>query len=75
MLRDEQPQAELIARDFIGQQLAHVSLQAPGIDRFSPLFAASALGLDGAGRSFGIKLVEFFFAGRNRPRPVRRCGY
>ena len=50
MFRHQQPQAELIAGNLIGQQLPHVPLQALGIDRFSALFAASALGLDGGGR-------------------------
>ena len=75
MFRDEQPQAELIARDFIGQQLADVPLQAFGVGRFGALFAPGALGLDGGSRRLRIKFAEFFFAGRNRPRPVRRCEY
>ena len=66
MLRDQQPQAELIAGNLIGQQLAHLPLQAFGIGRFGALFAAGALGLDGSQWSLGIKGVEFFFAVRNR---------
>ena len=75
MFGRQQPQAQLIARNFIGQQLAHLPLQAFGISRFDPLFAAGALGLEATAWNFGIKLAEFFFAGRNRRRPVRHCEY
>lgn len=66
MLRDQQPDANLIARDFVGQQLANGPFQAFGIGRFGALFAPSALSLSDGGRDLRIKEIEFFFGGRNR---------
>ena len=61
MFGKQQPQAQWIARNFIGQPLARLPLQAFGISRFGPLFAAGALGLEATEWNFGIKLAEFFF--------------
>ena len=74
MLGDQKPQAQLIAGDFVRQQLADIALQAFRIDRFGALLAAGALGLDAGWRCLGIQLVEFFFGVRNRRRLVRYCG-
>jgi hypothetical protein len=62
----EQPNANLIARNLGGQQLADLALQTFGIGGRQALLMAGALGLNEAGRVGGIKRVEFFFAGRNR---------
>ena len=62
----QQPDADLIAGNFVGQSLANLTLQASGIGFEGTLFFAGALGLDKLGRVGGIKGVEFFFAGRNR---------
>lgn len=66
MFGQQQPDADLIARNFIGQRLADLPLQAFGIGWQGTLLFASALGLNKLGRVGGIKGVEFFFAGRNR---------
>jgi len=66
VLGQQEPDADLIAGNFICQHLANLPLQALGIRWQGTLFFASALGLDKLGRVGGIKGVEFFFAGRNR---------
>jgi hypothetical protein len=66
VLGQEQPDADLVAGDLVGQSLADLTFQAFGISRGRALFAAGALGLDKLGREGGVKGVEFFFAGRNR---------
>jgi hypothetical protein len=62
----QQPNADLIAGNFVGQSLANLPLQAFGISRERTLFFTGALGLDELGWVGGVKGVEFFFAGRNR---------
>ena len=66
VLGQQKPNADLIARNFVGQSLADPSLQAFGIGGDRTLLLAGALGLDELRRVGGIKGVEFFFAGRNR---------
>lgn len=66
MLGEQEPETDLVAGDLVGEQLAHLPFQALGVGRFAPTFAAGALGLDRPWRRFGVKGVEFFFAGRNR---------
>ena len=65
VLGQEKPDADLIARNFVGQHLADLPLQAFRIGGHRTLLFAGALGLDELGRVGGIKGVEFFFAGRN----------
>jgi hypothetical protein len=66
VLGQQEPDAQLIARNLIGQDLADLAFQAFGIGWEGTLFFASALGLNKLGWVGGIKGVEFFFAGRNR---------
>jgi hypothetical protein len=66
MLRQQEPDADLVAGDFLGQRLADLALQAAGIGGQGALFGAGALGLDKLRGIGGVKGVEFFFAGRNR---------
>ena len=66
MLRDEQPNAHLVAGDFVGQQLAHLPLQTPGIGRSQMELAAGPLRRHVLRRVGRVKRVEFFFAGRSR---------
>ena len=66
VFRQQQPNADLVARDFVGQCLANLPLQAFGIGGHRALFFAGALGLDKLGRVGGIKGGEFFFGGRSR---------
>ena len=60
VFRQQQPNADLVARDFVGQCLANLPLQAFGIGGHRALFFAGALGLDKLGRVGGIKGAEFF---------------
>ena len=62
----QQPDADLVAGDLVGQQLPDLPLQALRVGGFSPLTLGGALGENGCRRGLGIKGVEFFFAGRNR---------
>ena len=66
VLGQQQPNADLIARNFVGQCLADLSFQAFRVGGQRALFFAGALGLNELGRVGGIKGVEFFSAGRNR---------
>lgn len=66
VLGQQKPNADLIARNLVGQSLADLSLQAFGIGWERTLLFAGALGLDELRRVGRIKGVEFFFAGRNR---------
>jgi hypothetical protein len=70
----QEPQADRRAADFIGQHLAHAALEAFGIGGLELLAKLAALGLDLCGKRGGAEDVEFFFAGRTGPRPVRRSG-
>lgn len=58
---DEQPEADEIAGDLVGQQLSDVALQAGGIAGLVPPPLFGALGLDGQRRSLGMIPVEPFF--------------
>jgi hypothetical protein len=66
MLGQQEPNTDLIARDFVGQALADLALQTLGIGWQRALLFAGALSLDKLERISGIKRVEFFFVGRNR---------
>ena len=66
VLGHQQPDADLIAGDFVGQQLTDLPLQALRIGRLGALTLGSALGEQRGQRGLVIKRVEFFFAGRNR---------
>src|SRR6516165_282003 len=61
MLGSQQPNANLIARNFVGQQLAHLSLQAGRISGLESLFTVGPLGRHLLGeRPFRATGVEFF---------------
>jgi hypothetical protein len=60
----QQPKADQIARDFIGQQLADAALDAEMIELFAPVFSESSMGLQLDDRALGMELIEFFFAAR-----------
>ena len=66
MLRGQEPDADLVAGNLVGQQLANLPLKAGWIAGLSAQFAPGALGLDKLGCSFRATGVEFFFANRNR---------
>jgi hypothetical protein len=48
----QKPDADLIAGDFVGEQLADLALEAGRIAGLDALLAAGALGLDGLGSGF-----------------------
>jgi hypothetical protein len=62
----QQPQAQQVARDFIGQELADASLDAAGVGGLAADAFGGALGGDGGRRFLGVEGVEFFFVSRNR---------
>jgi len=62
----QQPQAQQVARDFIGQELTDASLEAAGVGGLAADAFGGALSGDGGRRVFGVQSVEFFFVGRNR---------
>jgi hypothetical protein len=66
MLRSQEPDSDLVAGNFVGQQLANCSLKAGRIARFGALFASGPLGLDLLGHAFRATGVEFFFANQSR---------
>jgi hypothetical protein len=66
MLWSQKPDADLIAGDFVGEQLANLPLEARRVAGFEALLAPGALGLDVLRRGFRTKSVQFFFASRNR---------
>lgn len=66
MFGQQQPDADLIAGDTVGQQLTDPSLQALRVGRLPALPFGGALGEDSRGGRLGVKGVEFFFAGRSR---------
>ena len=66
MLRGQQPDADLIAGDLVGEQLANLPLDACRVTGLGTLFAPGALGMDVLRGSFRAKSVEFFFASRSR---------
>ncbi len=63
MLGDQQPKADQVATDFIGQQLAHAALETGGITRFGLGAFFGPTSLDGRFR-VGTIAMKFFFAGR-----------
>jgi hypothetical protein len=66
MLRRQEPDSDLVAGNFVGQQLANRSLKTGWIARLSALFASGALSLDLLGPAFRATGVEFFFATQSR---------
>ena len=66
MFRGQEPDADLVARNLVSQQLANLPLQAGWIARLEAFFASGALGLDKLGCGFRPTGVEFFFANRSR---------
>src|SRR3984893_18559588 len=60
MLRGQDPDADLVARHLVGQQLANRSLKTGWIGGLSALFAWGPLGLDLLGQALRATGVEFF---------------
>ena len=66
MLRRQEPNSDLVSRNFVGQQLANFSLEAGRIARLKALLTLGALCLDLLGCRSRATGVEFFFANRSR---------
>jgi hypothetical protein len=66
MLGSQEPNSDLVARNFVGQQLANFSLEAGRIARLKEFLTAGALRLDLLGCRSRARGVEFFFANRSR---------
>ena len=57
----QQPQADEIPGDFIGQQLADAAFDADYVHFFVAIFSGGSEGFDFDRRSLRVELVEFFF--------------
>ena len=66
MFGHQQPQAQQIARNFIGQELPDLSFHAGGVGGLDAGSSSGALGGQRRGRVLRVEDVEFFFAGRTR---------
>jgi len=66
VLGREQPQAQEVARDLIGQELSDLPLQALGVGALDADSLSGALCGQQWRRIFGVEAVEFFFESRNR---------
>src|SRR6266446_8012889 len=66
MLRRQEPNSDLVSRNFVGQQLANFSLEAGRIARLKALLTLGALCLDLLGYRSRATGIEFFFANRSR---------
>lgn len=72
MFGDEQPQANEVAGNAIGEGLSDTLLDSGGVGRAVAALGLGGIGLNGAGDTRG-KLKEFFFADRIRRPRVRHC--
>lgn len=66
VLGREQPQAQEVARNLIGQELPDLPLQAWGVGALQAHLLSGALCGQNWRRVFGVEAVEFFFERRNR---------
>jgi hypothetical protein len=66
MLGRQEPDADLVARNLVGQQLTNLPLKTGSIAQLSAHFAPGPLGLDALRCGFRATGVEFFFASRTR---------
>ena len=64
VFRRQKPQADHVARNLIGQELADAAFDAEMIDLFASVFAESSKCFHLHGRTLRMKLVEFFFVSR-----------
>jgi len=71
---NQQPQADQVARNLVGQQLTHAPFEAERIGRLGPHPAVGSIGFNVACHDpVGPTLVEFFFGSRTRQRSDPRC--
>jgi hypothetical protein len=62
--RTQEPEADHIATDLVGQELSHPAFEACGVARFRFQTFFGALSLNGRFR-LGTIAVQFFFAGQS----------
>jgi hypothetical protein len=60
----EQPEADQITGNLIGQELADAAFHAQVIELFPPILVDGSKGLHFHGGALGVELIEFFFAAR-----------
>jgi len=58
----EQPEADQVAGNLIGQELADAAFDAEVIELFPAIFADGSIGFQLHGGTLGVELIEFFFA-------------
>jgi hypothetical protein len=66
VLRDEQPQAHMVAADFVGQDLAHSPFDAERVAGLTKPLALGAMSFDAPRPVQGLSGVEFFFEARSQ---------
>jgi hypothetical protein len=66
MFGNQKPEADEVAGDFVGQELADAALNAEGVGFFAFVFLEGAIGVQRGAPAKGVKLIEFFFGGRRR---------
>ena len=64
VFRNQEPEADHIATDLVGQELPHPAFEACGVARFRFQTLFGALSLDGRFRLWTIA-VQFFFEGQS----------
>jgi hypothetical protein len=64
VFRNQEPEADHIATDLVGQELPHPAFEACGVARFGFHTLFGTLRLDGRFRLWTIA-VQFFFAGQS----------
>jgi len=60
----EQPEADQITGDLIGQELADAAFDAEVVELFAAILADGSKGFQLHGGTLGVELIEFFFAVR-----------
>lgn len=61
MFGNQKPEADEVAGDFVGQELADAALNAEGVGFFAFVFLEGAIGVQRGAPAKGVKLIEFFF--------------
>jgi hypothetical protein len=64
VLRRQQPEADQITGNLIGQELADAAFDAEVVELFPAVLADGSKGLQLQGGTLGVELIEFFFASR-----------
>ena len=73
VLGDQHPQADHVAGDFVGQQLANASFQTSRIGGLDLDFLFGSVGINADQLSLGVILIEFFFGDQTQRKPDPHC--